>query len=78
MNEYRGVTEGLVYSTERLSEDQLSKLNKTISSVEKRPVELRNIIDPTLIGGVKVVINDHIYDGSIKHHIENMKNSLIK
>ena len=78
VNEYRGVTEGLVYSTEKLSEDQLNKLNKTISSIEKRPIELRNIIDPTLIGGVKIVINDHIYDGSVKHHINEMKSALLK
>ncbi len=78
VNEHRGVIEGLVYSTEKLSDEQLEKLNLAISKVEKRPTELRNIIDPNLIGGVKVVINDHIYDGSIKHHIENMKNSLIK
>ena len=78
VNEHRGVIEGLVYSTEKLSDEQLEKLNLAISKVEKRPTELRNIIDPNLIGGVKVGINDHIYDGSIKHHIENMKNSLIK
>lgn len=78
VNEHRGVIEGLVYSTEKLSDEQLEKLNLAISKVEKRPTELRNIIDQNLIGGVKVVINDHIYDGSIKHHIENMKNSLIK
>lgn len=78
VNEHRGVIEGLVYSTEKLSDEQLEKLNLAISKVEKRPTELRNIIDPNLIGGVKVVINDHIYDGSIKHNIENMKNSLIK
>lgn len=78
VNEYRGVLEGLVYSTEPLIEAQLDKLNQKISEVEHRETELRNIIDPTLIGGVKVVINDHIYDGSIKHHIENMKLSLIK
>ena len=78
VNEHRGVIEGLVYSTEKLSDEQLEKLNLAISKVEKRPTELRNIIDPILIGGVKVVINDNIYDGSIKHHIENMKNSLIK
>ena len=78
VNEYRGVLEGLVYSTEPLSESALNKLNQKISEVEKRQTELRNIIDPTLIGGVKVVINDHIYDGSIKHHIENMKLSLSK
>lgn len=78
VNEYRGVKEGLVYSTERLSENQLTKLNQKISEVENIPVELKNIIDPSLIGGVKVVINDHIYDGSIKHHIEDMKISLLK
>ena len=78
VNEYRGVKEGLVYSTEALSEDALNKLNSKISEVEGMPTELRNIIDPTLIGGVKVVINDHIYDGSIKHHIDNMKLSLMK
>ena len=78
VNEYRGVLEGLVYSTVPLSESELDKLNQKISEVEARQTELRNIIDPSLIGGVKVVINDHIYDGSIKHHIENMKLSLLK
>ncbi len=78
VNEYRGVTEGLVYSTERLTESQLDKLNKTISEVENHPIELKNIIDPTLIGGVKIVINNHIYDGSVKHHIEELKLSLLK
>jgi len=78
VNDYRGVFEGLVYSTEPLSESQLAKLNSAISEIETRPVELKNIIDPTLIGGVKVVINDHIYDGSIKHQLEDMKLALLK
>ena len=78
VNEYRGVLEGLVYSTEPLSEAQLAKLNSAIGKIETRPVELKNIIDPSLIGGVKVVINDHIYDGSIKRHIDDMKIALLK
>lgn len=78
VNEYRGVIEGLVYSTEPLSESQLAKLNSAIGKIETRPVELKNIIDPSLIGGVKVVINDHIYDGSIKRHINDMKIALLK
>lgn len=78
VNEYRGVKEGLVYSAQKLSEAQLTKLNKKISEVEHMPTELKNIIDPSLIGGVKVVINDHIYDGSIKHHLEDMRISLLK
>ena len=78
INDERGVLEGLVYSTEPLKEEELQKLNAAISKVEKRSTDLKNIIDPNLIGGVKVVINDHIYDGSIKHHLENMKLTLLK
>ncbi len=77
VNEYRGIIEGLVYSSMPLKEDELTKLNKAISEVESRPTDLKNIIDPSLIGGVKVVINDHIYDGSIKHHIDEMKKALL-
>ena len=78
VNDYRGVKEGLVYSAMALNEEQLQKITSTISKKENKPVELKNVIDPTLIGGVKVVINDHIYDGSVKHHIEHMKLTLLK
>lgn len=78
VNEYRGVKEGLVYTAMSLKENELEKITSQISKIEKMPIELKEIIDPSLIGGVKVVINDHIYDGSIKHHLENMKLTLIK
>lgn len=77
VNEYRGVKEGLVYSTEPIKEVELEKLTAAISKIENHPVELKNIIDPSLIGGVKVVINDHIYDGSLKHNLEQMKSALL-
>lgn len=78
VNEYRNIKEGLLYSSEPLSEEQINTITSSISSAEGCPVELKNIIDPSLIGGVKVVINDHIYDGSIKHHIDEMKIALLK
>ena len=78
VNEYRGVKEGLVYSAMPLSDKEVDHISKSISEVEKMPIELRNKVDPTLIGGIKVVINDHVYDGSIKHQIEDMKLTLLK
>ena len=77
-NEYRGVDEGLVYSTIPLDEKTINKIEEKISKIESRKVELINKIDPALIGGVKVVINGHIYDGSIKNQIEMMKIDLLK
>ena len=77
-NQYRGVSEGLIYSTLKLDQKVINQIEEKISKIEKRKVELKNVIDPTLIGGVKIVIHDHIYDGSIKHHIEVMKKDLLK
>ena len=77
-NEYRGVSEGFVYSTLKLDQKIISQLEEKISKIEKHQVELKNMIDPTLIGGVKIVIHDRIYDGSIKHQLEMMKKDLMK
>ena len=78
VNEYRGVKEGLVYSAMPLSEKEVDHISQSISKIERMPIELKNKVDPTLIGGIKVVINDHVYDGSIKHQLEDMRLSLLK
>jgi len=77
-NQLRGVKEGLIYSTERLDDKTLEKIKQKIKELEGTDIDLINIIDPTLIGGVRVVIDGHIYDGSIKSHLEKLKNSLLK
>lgn len=77
-NNARGVEEGLVYSVVPLDELTLKKLQTKISQLEKVEVELINKIDPSIIGGLKVVIRGHIYDGSIKNKLENMRIDLLK
>ena len=77
-NEHRGIREGYIYSTLKLDEKVISEIEEKISKSENNKVELKNIIDPSLIGGVKIVVHDHIYDGSIKHHLEMMKKDLLK
>ena len=76
-NNYRGVIEGYLYSSVRLDESTIHSIEEKISLKENNKVELKNVIDPTLIGGVKVVIHDHIYDGSVKHRLEMMKKDLL-
>ena len=76
-NEYKGVKEGLVYSAFPLKKETLSNIKNKISEVEHMEVELISRIDPTLIGGVKVVINSHVYDGSIKNQLEKMQIDLL-
>lgn len=76
-NEYKGVKEGLIYSAFPLNKETINKIKNKISQIEGMDVELISRIDPSLIGGVKVVINSHVYDGSIKNKLEKMQIDLL-
>lgn len=75
-NEERHVLEGIVYSTSKLSDRQMQDLEKALSKKNRVDVELINRIDPSLIGGIKVVINNHVYDYSMQNEIETMRSRL--
>lgn len=76
LNDELNIFEGFVYSTEKLSEEKVNEIEEVISARMKRKVELKNKIDKRLIGGVKVVVHDHVFDGSIKYKLETMKQNL--
>ncbi len=78
VNDKIGIKEGLLYSAEPLSEEEIKEIEETVSKKEKRKVELKNVIDITLIGGVRVLIGDKVYDGTIKNKLENLKTTLLR
>ena len=77
-NENQDIVEGLIYSAFPLEESTLQKIKNKISTIENHEVDLITRIDPSLIGGVKVVINSHVYDGSIKNQLEKMQIDLLR
>ena len=76
-NESLNVKDGIVYSVNPLDQNQMLKIENAISVKLNCKVELVNVIDEKLIGGVKVQVEDKIFDGSIKNRLENLKNTLI-
>ena len=70
------VYEGFVYSTEPLEKQKILEISEVISQKIHKKVELKNKIDQRLIGGVKVVVHDHVFDGSIKYKLETMKEQI--
>ena len=77
-NGNQDIVEGLIYSAFPLTESTLLKIKDKISQIENHEVDLIPKIDPSLIGGVKVVINSHVYDGSIKNQLEKMQIDLLR
>ena len=76
LNEQLNIDEGYLYSTQELSDEQIAKIEKAIAKKLGHEVELKNLVDARLIGGVKVVIHDHVFDGSIKYKLETLENTL--
>lgn len=77
-NSALGIVEGIVFSTSILNDDQIKGIETAVSKKEGKKVLLTSKIDESLIGGIKVVIEDHVYDGSIKNKITSLQSELLK
>ena len=77
-NSALGIVEGIVFSTTILSDNQIKGIETAVSKKEGKKVLLTSKIDESLIGGIKVVIADHVYDGSIKNKIASLQSELLK
>lgn len=77
-NDYLGIKEGLIYSTIRLSSEEISKIEKTLEEKLSCKVSLKNKIDHNLIGGARIVLDGKIYDGSVENKIETLRKKLLK
>ena len=76
-NENLNIKDGVIYSINKLSNEQIEKIQESLSTRLNCKVELTNSLDEKLLGGVKVSIEDKIFDGSIKNKLEKLKESLI-
>ncbi|MFT4415410.1 F0F1 ATP synthase subunit delta [Fredinandcohnia humi] len=77
-NNKRGVAEAVVYSVRPLTKEEESSISSVFAQkVGKTSLLIENIVDPSLIGGVKLRIGNRIYDGSVKGKLERLERELI-
>jgi F-type H+-transporting ATPase subunit delta len=62
-----------VRSAVALDEDQKRQLGEALGSATGKRVEMKVIVDPSIIGGVVAKVGDTIIDGSIKRRLEQLK-----
>lgn len=76
-DEKAGRVRGLVYSAAKLSSMHLSALIKAMSDVVKREVLLAEVVDESLIGGLRVEIEGRVYDGTVKGQLARIREKLM-
>lgn len=76
-NSYLGILEGIIYSPFELSDEQIRSVSSVFETKFQKSVDLKVLIDRSLIGGLKIIINDRVYDYSLLNKINSIENSML-
>jgi F-type H+-transporting ATPase subunit delta len=59
-----------------LTEAQRRELEAALTKVAGQPVELKVVVDPTVVGGVVARVGDEVFDGSVASRLADAKQHL--
>lgn len=76
-NQNKGILEGLIYVSYPLEDSTIVRLEDVFSKKYGKNVHFKVILDKRVIAGMKININDTLYDYTIDSKIENIKKKLL-
>ena len=76
-----GATEGgkqvaIVRSAVELTGDQKQRLAAALQTSVGSPVEVRVVIDPSILGGLVAQVGDTVIDGSVRRRLDQLKQAI--
>ena len=77
LDEKRGIINVDVTSAVQLSEEQTDELVTRLAAFTGKKIRARMAVNEQFIGGVAVKIGDTIYDGSISHQLQVLRQTLV-
>ncbi len=75
-NRDHGVAEASVTTRVPLTETQRSALLDKLRAMTGREVQLKELIDPAVTGGVLLEMNGQRYDGTVRHRLERIRQAM--
>ncbi|MDB5263960.1 MAG: synthase subunit delta [Adhaeribacter sp.] len=73
-NAYKGIAIAHVTTAVPLTPELRSQIGQKVSQETGKTIQLRENVDPTLIGGMVLRIGDNQLDGSIRTNLRNLRN----
>ncbi|WP_164667582.1 F0F1 ATP synthase subunit delta [Virgibacillus doumboii] len=78
INDAKGIAEATVYSVRQLSDNEIEKLEKTFAKrLNKQSIKLENVVDPSVIGGVKLRVGNTIFDGTVQGKLQRIERNIV-
>lgn len=79
---YKDLAEGKVHlhvrSARKLDEDQKNEIVELVEKQSGKTVELHEHIEPDLIGGTIVRLDDYVIDGSLKRKLKALRKAMLE
>lgn len=77
-NDSKGIALATVYSVRSLSEEEKKQLVEVFTKrLAVNTLKINNVVDPTIIGGIKLKVGNTIYDGSVKGKLERIERNIV-
>lgn len=78
VNDRKGIAEAKVFSVRELSQSEQVELQATFAKrFNKSDIHLVNIVDPGLLGGMKVQVGNTIFDGTVKNKLRRIERKIV-
>jgi F-type H+-transporting ATPase subunit delta len=65
-----------VRSAVPLTDDQRERLAKALEDATGKQVEVKVVVDPSVLGGIVAQVGDTVIDGSVRRRLDQLKNAL--
>lgn len=65
-----------VHSSVPLDGDQQERLAEALSEALDKQVEVKVVVDPEILGGLLVRVGDTVLDGSVRHRLDRLRETL--
>jgi F-type H+-transporting ATPase subunit delta len=59
-----------------LTDDQRDRLAKALEDATGKQVEVKVVVDPSVLGGIVAQVGDTVIDGSVRRRLDQLKNAL--
>jgi F-type H+-transporting ATPase subunit delta len=74
--DYRKIVRAEVTTATPIPASRAQEIQKSLAAVTGRTVTLQTRVDPSIIGGIVARVGSVVYDASVTHHLQKMKERL--
>jgi F-type H+-transporting ATPase subunit delta len=78
VRQHKNIATAEVFSAKPLSDERMAEIKEKLANKFNKQIEIKAVVDPALIGGVKIRVCGHLIDGTVKKQLDDIKKSLLE